>query len=153
MLKKIFTIVATIFLMVGYGGEFPNNLDRTDSLTGIDKNKNGIRDDIEDYINKNYSDEGHRKAMMQYAKTSLAVLLVDISDKIAVKQADIRRSRASHCIFLKFDAKRGDENPNIAWKKIRSMTTNTKARLKAYLDFDKSLAGMAFALPEEDTCE
>jgi hypothetical protein len=159
MLKKIF-IAAVLSLTVCGGAsddktskdEIPK-LDRTDTIAGIDENGNGIRDDIENYINANYPNEGHRKAVLQFAKTMQDKLLVDVSDMIAVKQVSIKSSRDMHCIFLRFDATKGDENPSIAWEKIRSMTTNTKVRLRAYLDFNKALEGMAFSLPTGDTCE
>jgi hypothetical protein len=159
MFKKIFIVV--VFLLTACGGasddktskdEIPK-LDRTDTIAGIDENGNGIRDDIEKYIVENYHDEGHRKAMLQFAKTMQANLLVDKTDIVAVKRADMQNARAQNCIFLKFDATKGDENPNIAWKKIRSMSTNTKVRLRAYLDFSKALEGTVLSLPTGDTCE
>jgi hypothetical protein len=157
----------TVFILIGCGSDssvssssgssnnkLPTNLDRTDSLTGIDENQNGIRDDIEKYIVENYPDEGQKKALFQFARTMQESLLVDVSDMIAVKKVDIRDTRALHCIFLKFKSKDvSDQNPSIAWKKIRSLTTNTKIRLKAYLAFNKALDGTASSLPEGDTCE
>ncbi|MDR0580051.1 MAG: hypothetical protein LBG21_05555 [Campylobacteraceae bacterium] len=168
MFKKIFMLVAVIILLMGcnsgssdsntsQNGEKPSDelptLDRTDSLAGIDENQNGIRDDIEKYIIENYPDEVHKKALFQFAKTMQEELLVDVSDMIAVKKLSIKSSRAMHCIFLKFDVKKGDENPSIAWKKIRSMTTNTKVRLQTYLKYNKALDGTALSLPRGDTCE
>ncbi|MDR1554698.1 MAG: hypothetical protein LBS39_01570 [Campylobacteraceae bacterium] len=166
MLKKVFMVTIAAFLMAGCNSDGGNSsqevkkpsdeipvLDRTDTIAGIDEDGNGIRDDIEEYINKNYSNEGHRKAMLQYAKTLQANLLVDTTDQFAVKWADIQNARAQHCIFLKFDITKGDENPSTAWNKVRSMTTNTKVRLRAYLDFDKALWGIVLSLPEGDTCE
>ncbi|MDR1976036.1 MAG: hypothetical protein LBQ18_03495 [Campylobacteraceae bacterium] len=166
-MKKMFITLVMALAFVGCGGgdsssnkeqpaeksEGIPELDRTDSIVGIDENANGVRDDIEAYINKNYSDEGQRKALFQYAKATQATLLVNASDIIAVKNANGQRSRGLHCISLKFNAEKGDENPGIAWEKIRSMTTNTKTRLKAYLNFSKALEGTSWALPKGDTCE
>jgi hypothetical protein len=159
MLKKIF--ITIVLLLTACSGasddktlkdEIPK-LDRTDTIAGIDENGNGIRDDIEKYIVENYRDEGQKKALFQFAKTVQESLLVDISDMIAVKTVDIQDTRALHCILLRFDVKKGDENPSIAWEKIRSMTTNTKERLKAYLRYNKALDGTASSLPTRDTCE
>ncbi|MDR2342421.1 MAG: hypothetical protein LBD84_05220 [Campylobacteraceae bacterium] len=164
MLKKIFITAVIVFLSAGYGdesnsdrqilsGKLPKNLDRTDGLAGIDENRNGIRDDIEKYIVENYHDEGQKKALFQFAKTMQGILLADISDKTAIKKIDMQDSRAMHCIFLQFNEKKGTENPSVAWKKIRSLTTNTKSRLKAYLNFNKALDGTVATLPRGDTCE
>ncbi|MDR1285593.1 MAG: hypothetical protein LBJ88_05285 [Campylobacteraceae bacterium] len=166
MFKKIFITATAIFLLIGCNSDSGGNtsqvekpseeiptLDMTDTIEGIDENQNGIRDDIEDYVNKNYPKEEHRKAMLQFARTMQAKLLVDTTNVIVVKQADIQSSRAQNCIYSQFDAKRGDENSYTAWNKIRSMTTNTKVRLRAYLDFNKALEGTVLSLPEGDTCE
>jgi uncharacterized lipoprotein NlpE involved in copper resistance len=166
MFKKIFIMAATvIFLLTGCNSDSSSSdkqtsnnelpeLDRTDTLEGIDKNQNGIRDDIENYIVKNYSDEGQRKALFQYAKVLQEDLLVDVSDAIAVKKVGTKGSRAIHCVFLQFKNRDvSDQNPDIASGKIFSMTTNTKARLKAYLKFNKAMDGTAWALPKGDTCE
>jgi hypothetical protein len=129
-------------------------LDRSDNLTGVDDNQNGIRDDIEKYINKNYSDEGQRKALFQDAKVMQESLLIDITDMIAVKKIGIQQSRSIHCIFSKFKSTDvSDQNPSIISKKIESMTANTKERLKAYLRYNKALDGTAWTLPRGDTCE
>jgi hypothetical protein len=153
--KKQVLALAITFSLIGCAeSEKLPELDRTDTLEGIDKNQNGIRDDIENYINKNYSNEGQRKALFQFAKAMQEDLLVDVSDMIAVKKVSIKGSRAMHCVFLQFKSRDvSDQNPSIAWKKIRSMTTNTKARLKAYLKFNKALDGTVSSLPEGDTCE
>jgi hypothetical protein len=166
MFKKIFISMAAVFLLIGCGGDGGNDsqggkkqsdelpiLDRSANLTGVDDNQNGIRDDIEKYIVENYSDEGQKKALFQFAKVMQENLLVDVTDMIAVKKVSIKGSRAMHCIFLKFDEKKGAENPDIAWRKIRSMTTNTKERLKTYLRYNKALDGTASSLPRGDTCE
>ncbi|MDR1460230.1 MAG: hypothetical protein LBI78_01095 [Campylobacteraceae bacterium] len=162
MFKKIFATAIVVFLLTGCGsdnasdktskGELPK-LDRSSDIAGPDENQNGIRDDIEAYIVENYPDEKHKKALFQYAKVKQASLLVDAADRLAAKKIGTQNSRALHCIFLRFDTKKGTENPDIVSDKIFSMTTNTKARLKAYLAYNKALDGTAWTLPEGDTCE
>jgi hypothetical protein len=167
MFKEIFIVITAVFLLTGcnsdnnassdsgsLNNELPKNLDRTDSLAGIDENQNGIRDDIEKYIVENYPDEGQKRALFQFARVVQENLLVDVSDMTAVKKVSIKGSRAQNCIFSKFKSRDvSDQNPSIAWRKILSMTTNTKTRLQAYLKYNKALDGTASSLPERDTCE
>jgi hypothetical protein len=165
--KKIFITATAVLLLTGCGSDsnvsssggssnnkLPTNLDRTDTLAGIDENQNGIRDDIEKYIVENYPDEGQRKALFQDAKVMQTSLLVNVSDMTAVKKVGVEMSRSVTCMFSKFKSRDvSDQNPHIVSKKIESMTTNTKERLKAYLRFNKAMDGAASSLPEGDTCE
>lgn len=53
-----------------YDGEveppFPNLNDDIKTIQGIDKNKNGIRDDVEIWINRTFNKYNHRKALKAY---------------------------------------------------------------------------------------
>jgi hypothetical protein len=167
MFKVIFIVITAVFLLTGCnsdnnassdGGslnnELPKNLDRTDSLAGIDENQNGIRDDIERYIVENYPDEGQKRALFQDAKVMQKSLLVNVSDMTAVKKIGVEMSRSVTCIFSKFKSRDvSDQNPHIASKKIEFMTTNTKERLKAYLRFNKAMDGSVLSSPIGDGCE
>ncbi|GHS86784.1 hypothetical protein FACS189487_01700 [Campylobacterota bacterium] len=137
--------IAAVLVFAGYASDSIPSLDTSDSLTGIDANANGIRDDIEAYIEKTYTDEKQRKAVMQFARSMQETLLVDMTNKEAArkiaKEVQKRDSIAMDCIFLAFDVSKGDENPSKTWRKVRSMTTNTKARLKAHLAFNQALNG------------
>jgi hypothetical protein len=133
-------------------GKLPK-LDRSADIAGPDGNANGIRDDIEAYIVQHYPDEQQKEALFQFAKTKQASLLVDTSNMIAVKETNRQDTRALICIIDTFDKQQDAEKSGIAWRKIRSMTTNTKPRLEAYLKFNHALDGTTWTLPEGDTCE
>ncbi|WP_227553789.1 hypothetical protein [Acinetobacter haemolyticus] len=64
-------------------------LDLTDTVAGIDADQNGIRDDIDAYIQKTYPTEEQRKAVSQYARSLQASLLVDLENKIQLRQQQI----------------------------------------------------------------
>jgi hypothetical protein len=174
MVKKILTVAVAVFLLTGCGGDSKSSddktlkeqiaaledegklpkLDRSADIAGPDENQNGIRDDIEAYIIQHYPDELQKKALFQYAKTTRNKLLVDTSDMIAVKKANIEGGKSLHCVFLRFKSRdTSDQNPSIASNKVFAITTNTKARLQAYLKFNHALDGTSWKLPEGDTCE
>lgn len=128
-------------------------LDRSDSLAGVDANNNGVRDDIEAYLEQHYSmlETEKYQAIMQTARAFQQKVLVDKTDAIKVREIARQGSRALNCLSNQFRFERStfysvDE-------KIESMTSNTKARLKAYLAFSKALDGAALTLPSGDTCD
>jgi hypothetical protein len=167
MVKKILTSAIIAFLLAGCGSsggggsgsatesqtpqeEVPG-LETGGEVAGTDGNANGVRDDIDDYITQHYSNDQQKNALLQFAKVMQDSLVVDTSDTAAVQAIDGRDSRALHCVFVAF----GDpssENPSTAWHKIRSLTTNTKDRLEAYLKFNHALDGTTSTLSEGDTC-
>lgn len=121
-------------------------------IAGLDADNNGVRDDIDAYINTRYSDVSQRAAALQTARAIQQDLLVDKTDKPAVKLAALAETRAVHCLFSKFHGP-GPLQPSAVSSAIESMTANTKERLSAYLAFSKALNGTTAQLPTEDTCD
>ncbi len=117
-------------------GELPV-LEREPTLGGIDTNANGVRDDIERYIEKKYTEPAQRKAAMQTARALQRMLLVDTSNPVAVEAAVDASARAVDCIFDTFAGVEGSQLSQA----IESMSTNTKDRLKAYVAFNKAASG------------
>ncbi|MGF1906706.1 hypothetical protein [Aliivibrio salmonicida] len=133
-------------------GELPT-LDRSDDIAGPDINNNGIRDDIEKYIEITYQEPKQRTAAMQMAKALQMNMVIDVTNKDRNKvKADIRKmdvavGEALNCLNDQFsgpDAK----NTSIVWSEIKSMMTNTKKRLLAYLSVSKAANGMVFSLQD-----
>lgn len=135
-------------------GNLPK-LDRETSIRGIDVNANGVRDDIEAVIARKYPQQEQRAAAMQDAAALQSALLTNPEDKAAVKAASLKSSRALKCLFLKFNVVNDPNNasPAIVANETLSLTTNTKARLQAYLLFDKALDGSVISQPQGNTCE
>lgn len=128
-------------------------LERNATLEGVDDNANGVRDDIDQYIQTNYPKKEHVSSLTQMAISMQQTLLVDINDRIAVKKANQKVVEAINCIYSKFDRTVGEESPASASAKIESLTTNTKQRLLGYLAYNKALDGTSWATPDGDTCE
>lgn len=133
-------------------GSIPK-LEREPTLVGIDNDNNGIRDDVDSYIDVNYSAPYQRSAVEQSAKALQQTLIVDITDINAVKNANRKLSEADHCIYSRFDGSNGSKQPAQVSQELESITTNTKERLLAYLAFAKALDGTSWSIPEGDTCE
>ena len=128
-------------------------LERGNTLQGIDANGNGVRDDVEAYINANYTMPLQRAAALQAAKAFQATLLVDPSNVQAAKVTASRVIDGLNWIFSRFDGAPATKDPSQVSKELEAITTNTKQRLLAYLAYNKALDGTSSALPEGDTCE
>ncbi len=130
-------------------------LDRSDSLTGPDSNDNGIRDDIEAFIDALQVEEPVRKAIKQNARYQQSVMSYDFSDTTNESRAyDLARSslRASACIeYRKINL---DDEIEIS-KTILAFTYNTKGRTLQYFEYNHLLSGGAFKLldAKEEYCE
>lgn len=133
-------------------GAIPS-LERGSDIGGTDDDSNGIRDDIDKYIEKEYSVALQSSAVLQAARAMQNALIVDKNDISSVKAVNIEISHATHCIYVQFDESNSIKTPAQVSKEIESVTTNTKERLLAYLEFSKALDGTSWALPGRDTCE
>ncbi len=133
-------------------GSIPK-LDRTGTVAGTDANSNGVRDDVDAFIVSSYSAPSQRAAATQFAAVLQSAMLVDASNTSEVKAISVRGARAVNCIYTRFDGSGDTRQPGLVVEEIRSVSTNTKLRLLAYLSYSKALDGTSGALPEGDTCE
>ena len=132
-------------------GEVPK-LDRSQDLEGPDTDDNGIRDDIDNHIESHFSDKNEVAAVAQAARANQAVLSVDLSDQTAIRQVNQQMSRATACIYSVFGAETASEQPATVSRDLEAITFNTAERLKRYMEFNKTLDGSSWSLPEGNTC-
>jgi hypothetical protein len=90
---------------------------------------------------------------MQAARALQATLLVDTQDITAAKTASRQVMYSIKCIFSRFPGPPSSPDPDRVVDELEGVTTNTKARLLAYLAYNKALDGTSGSLPEGDTCE
>ena len=135
-------------------GDIPK-LDRSASIGGPDANGNGVRDDVEAYITQKYPQADQRAAVMQHAAAMQSALLVDKTNISAVKAVSVKSSRAVNCVFRKLDPSGDPTNtkPDAAIDDVSALTTNTKARLTAYLSYGRALSGSVLSVPVGNSCE
>ncbi len=167
-MKKLgFLLVATVFFVgcrtdldsLEKTGRIPK-LDRTDTLAGIDANKDGVRDDIEKWIKKRWKkDIKKQKAALQYAKMIQLSMNVDLDDENAIRKLDPIESRAVVCMSNSFESRniKDEQNPHNVRQEIKAYTTNTKKRFKHFMEYTQKSSdlfnGEVISLPEGDTCE
>lgn len=129
-------------------GKIPN-LDRTSSVAGVDADKNGVRDDIDAYINSlNYSTI--QKAALRQASSSITLAITsDFTNSTSVQTAGDLISNSVHCIYSTFD---GDTAREMVHN-IEKYTINTRQRVDAYLKLGEASNGKEFSVPRTDTCD
>lgn len=137
--------------------KFEPLLDRSDSLVGVDANEDGIRDDIEAFIDALQISEPKRNAIKQNARYSQEVLSHDYSEKTR------ENKRKAYEIARKYDKVIAckdyvgiplDDAINTS-RTITALTYNTKSRTMAYLTYNKILSGLAFTALDSEAkhCE
>jgi hypothetical protein len=131
-------------------GGYPT-LDRSDDIAGPDANKNGVRDDIEAWINALNVTEPQRQALMQDARSTQRTLLVDLADKAALQRVGEGLMAATKCSGDRFEPAREESYP--LSNKIEAMTANTRARAARYMQYNRARSGSSTSYPRGDTCE
>lgn len=132
-------------------------LDRSESLTGTDANKDGIRDDIEAFIDALEVTEPVRKALKQEARQAQESLYHDWSEKT---DANIRRAlriadKYNKVLACKEFVGIGIDDSISTANTIDALTYNTKARTMTYLTYNHLLDGSVSTLlqAEAQYCE
>jgi hypothetical protein len=125
-------------------------LDRGNNIKGPDTNNNGIRDDIDAYIAQLTISNEEKKAALQQAKAMQEVLLVDLTNAVAMRALDVKLERAAQCIEIKFK----DFEQGIAMgRKIEAITANTQERSMQYIKYNNALSGTVSKLLTGNTCD
>ncbi|MGD8171614.1 chromosome partitioning protein ParA [Vibrio sp. TRT 21S02] len=118
--------------------QFESMLDRSDSLTGPDTNNDGIRDDIEFFINALEVTEPVRNALKQNARYSQENLYHDFTEKTPENRRKAQSIGHKHQKVLACQRFVGISLDDIksTGKTIRALTYNTKARTLAYIAYN-----------------
>ena len=129
-------------------GKLPQ-LNRSTSLTGPDANTNGIRDDVDAFIDTLLMASHQKLSAAQLAKGVQASLVVDITNDSALREAVADISNAVNCMSRLFPAI--EERASVATA-VEAVTANTIERTNQYIKFNNALSGTVSRLPEGDTC-
>ncbi|MFH0708642.1 MAG: hypothetical protein V2A75_00395 [Pseudomonadota bacterium] len=142
------TTIEQAIMAAESNGSIPK-LNHDNTITGPDKDNNGIRDDIDAYIATLPYTEVQKKAVKQHAKALSTSLTVDTTDKTALLKVADDMSRASECVYKKLT----DSTPSKIKSDNEKMIVNTKNRFLQYEKFNSALSGGVFASPVGDGCD
>ncbi|MGI4777882.1 MAG: hypothetical protein ACRYGA_07130 [Janthinobacterium lividum] len=125
-------------------------VDRSKDIAGPDANANGVRDDIESWINAQPIDERQRKSLMQEARVTQRTLVVNLKDEAALQKTGEGFAASAKC--------GGDSFPIYSMfsrlaDKIEALTANTKERAARYMQYNAARSGSSTTHPSGDACE
>lgn len=130
-------------------GELPV-LDRTESVKGTDANGDGIRDDIENYINSQADTAPQKSSLRQLHRAFSHAMTANASENLTEIESTGREiANAVQCMSRKY----APDVFNAKMKEIRKYTVNTRSRFDAYIAFNEKSNGFILRLPEGDSCE
>ncbi len=132
---------------------FLKNEDKTKTIGGIDANSNGVRDDIERYINLKYGNNPEFVSVyMQYAQELRRKLTLASDDREVYRRASHKVSRQMVCTS-KIDYEVEPEKMYQDTMIIYASSVNTKQRMAESNRISSLVSGMAFTLPTEEHCK
>src|SRR5205814_7096399 len=114
----------------------PDRKLNAETLTGIDSNNNGIRDDIDIWINRTAYDQNETKAMRQFSKTRQEWLKNCESNSTPSQSVLFETRKAEVCLSMLSDYKRNERN--YAQSKLELLIFNTDARKKCFVTLSKA---------------
>lgn len=133
-------------------GLVPPSMGQYSELTGLDLNDDGIRDDVDQFIQSSYSRTAEVAAARQFARAVQAAVSAGSDQPQMSRLISIQISRAVNCVYVSFAGAGVNTQPGKVIEQVRSLTTNTKQRLGSYLAFAKSQDDTAHELPRGATC-
>ncbi|TSC75893.1 MAG: hypothetical protein G01um101430_63 [Parcubacteria group bacterium Gr01-1014_30] len=145
--KAAFVVLIIVTALLGGGIIYFHIISNTpaEDLMGVDSNNNGVRDDVEDYINSKFSKPEEGEALMQYAKRLQLQMASyqnpEESNRLRVSSDDSYIDCAEY-IF-------GQDRAFDLTDEINEVVINTPSRQRAYDQFNRNLTGGVFGLGEE----
>jgi len=112
------------------------------SLGGIDSNQDGVRDDIERLINREYQGESKfkfRSAWKAYARAIRKLILSHSSNDLA--DILIEQKRSEKCLQMIYREGKKEELASFDTT-IKKLSVNSRDRLTAYIEVDRKLASI-----------
>lgn len=104
------------------------------ALKGPDSNANGVRDDIESWIQEQPFASERKAALMELASSNQAALLVDPADAAAVAASRLRQHDANAAAPCA-GATESD------MRRMRNLALNSKLRVAAYVEYVAAFDG------------
>lgn len=132
--------------MLKAGGMPP--LDTRPGLMGPDANSNGVRDDLEVWINSLPYSREQKKALMQLTKAQQQSLLHG-GDITKAQTADTSAARAQACVLSRFEFSLAENFSG----RIESYVANTLERGMAYARFLDLLRHQEISLATTNLCD
>ncbi len=124
-------------------------LDRSATVAGPDTNANGLRDDIDRYIDAKTDTAAQKQSLRMTSKAMALAMSSDVANPTALRTATDNLNMAVACIWKNYPADTADKMVS----DMRKVTVNTRVRYDAYTKYNAAVAGAVIKLPKEVVCE
>lgn len=126
-------------------------LDRDVSISGIDSNANGYRDDIELYVNNQQGTQAQKNSLLNASKALTEAMMIagHTPTEPELRSLTLNLSKTINCIFQQYQV----DTANLMSSRIEKLTINTKERFNAYMEYSELIDGRVIDLPSGDSCE
>ena len=132
---------------------FHVQLDFSETLAGTDNDKNGIRDDMDEYIEVlskvNHYNEKQVNALKQIARTWQSLVNEDLKSSESVNKTEILNYRSCGCILSQFHDREAIRIRN----KMKDYTFNTQQRLTVYMQHVRVADSLSSTVPDSKDCD
>ena len=124
-------------------------LDRSGTIQGDDDNSDGVRDDIEKYIESLPDTPTKKSALRQMHKALLSAMKAASSNSPVVRNDAAKKILdAVNCLHYTYP---DDYSSQI--KNIQKITINTPSRFDAYIEYNEKIDVVDYNTLEGNTCE
>jgi hypothetical protein len=132
----------------------PDSKKNAATIAGIDSDNDGIRDDIQRFINENYVQEVKTLMAVKQIARAMQLDLLSVNDKDVSILAGRKMLNSNDCLAFIL----GTRNKAVIRKKIEGQLHNTKNRLYANIKANENFSGQSYELPgtleeEKATCD
>lgn len=105
-------------------------IDKSSTISGVDLDKNGVRDDIDRAIRENSPSQNLNKYYTQYARTLQTLITTNSTSRDEVEQLRKNLIDSYECLYLELDSTGNIEHPLMP--NMRGLILNTSTRNQAY---------------------
>lgn len=123
-------------------------LGSTNSLKGVDDNTNGIRDDIDAFIESQKLPERERRAVQFQSRTIQDAIVYGESDIKSLSKVIHDYKKAMSCMMGLNSDEKSALYRNYVTSSIEKLSINTTSRYKSYMKFIKNFNGDTFSSSE-----
>ena len=124
-------------------------LDRSDSIAGPDVNANGVRDDMERYIDSKPDTPAQKNSLKSASRVLSEAMTVNLNDKNALRGVVNKMNISVICVHEKYPLGKGSS----MLREIEKLTVNTRKRYDAYMKFNSALNGSVVKHVKEVNCD
>ncbi|MBI2520137.1 MAG: PKD domain-containing protein [Bdellovibrio sp.] len=118
------------------------------TLEGIDSNQDGIRDDVERFIDEYFGENSNKRLAMRQAAVTLDQIVKSNADVAVAQPLFVQLDLDTRCVISQF-ADSSDKWMN-AIQVLKQKTFNTEERFGVYLNLSENLDIASIAAPVQD---